>query len=335
MYTIKQIADEINQLKPDFTEFKKYLQSQKQKDIKIDIDNTTNIFVKLFKAQLVLVMNKTHARRYYLDTDEYKKLLFINVPEAGITSGINSYNNSTYYSTPMSYCIKDKFQSEQISYYVIDIQNYLPKYLWDKVRTKTVQTFKELKPDQFSLITFKNYLAGLKKEIPSSTALNYLTQIQNFDQQIKEMYIEVLVNHIKQTSWDFQTRVEQITGKSYSKHKQKFMGLCRYHIKGLVRKLQIPTSYSVLDTLDSSYKPFITGIKRKPTTELNELSALVNTVIILKCAVKQTPNEVYSYFIEEITEHLKHQDYKEPLANYMNNLIKYKESTEEFINEFI
>lgn len=328
MYTIKQIADEINKLKPDFTEFKKYLQSQKQKDIKIDIDN---IFVKLFKSQLVLVMKQTHAR-YYIDTDEYKKLLFTNVPEAGIIVGVSSYN-LTYYSTPMSYCIKDKFQSEQIAYYITDIQKYLPKYLWDKI--KPTQTFKELKPDQFSLVTFKNYLAGLKKEIPSSTALNYLTQIQSFDQQIKEMYIEALVNHIKQTSWDFQTRVEQITGKSNSEFKQKFMGLSRYGIKGLVRKLKIPTSYSVLDTLDSSYKPFVTGIKRKPTTELNELSALVNTVIVLKCAVKQTPNEVYSYFIEEITEHLKHQGYKEPLANYMNNLIKYKESTEEFINEFI
>lgn len=335
MYTIKQIADEINQLKPDFTEFKQYLQLQKQKDIEIDIDNTTNIFVKLFKVQLVLIMDKTHARSC-INTEEYKKLLFSNVPEAGIISRINNYNNnSIYYNIPRSYYIKDKFQSEQIAYYVTDIQNYLPKYLWDKVRTKTTQTFKELKPDQFSLITFKNYLVSLKKEISSSTALNYLTQIQKFDQQIKEMYIEVLVNHIKQTSWDFQTRVEQITGKSYSKHKQKFMGLCRYHIKGLVRQLQIPTTYSVLDTLDSSYKPFVTGIKRKPTTELNELSALVNTIIVLKCAVKQTPNEVYSYFIEEITEHLKHQDYKEPLANYMNNLIKYKESTEEFINEFI
>ena len=107
MYTIKQIADEINKLKPDFTEFKKYLQLQKQKDIKIDIDNTTNIFVKLFKAQLVLIMNKTHAR-YYTDTEEYEKLLFINVPEAGIKSGIYSY------SIPSSYYIKDKFQSDQI-----------------------------------------------------------------------------------------------------------------------------------------------------------------------------------------------------------------------------
>lgn len=334
MYTIKQIADEINQLKPDFTNFKQYLQTDNQILLAEDINSTENIFEKLFKIQLVAIFSKTHAR-VYSAKEEWIELLHNNVSDCKITVH-NYYNSSeTYYNTPSSYIVRDSFSNDTIAAYVLDIKEYIPKYLWDKIRTKTVQTFKELKPDQFSLITFKNYLASLKKEIPSSTALNYLTQIQNFEQQIKEMYIEVLVNHIKQTSWDFQTRVEQITGKSSSKVKQKFMGLCRYHIKGLIRKLQIPTSYSVLDTLDSSYKPFVTGIKRKPTTELNELSALVNTVIVLKCAVKQTPNEIYSYFIEEITEHLKHQDYKEPLANYMNNLIKYKKSTEEFINEFI
>lgn len=334
MYTIRQIADEINKLKPDFTNFKQYLQTDNQILLTEDINNTKNIFEKLFKIQLVTIFSKNHARRYSVKK-EWIELLYNNVSDCKIT--LHNYHNSseTYYNVPSSYIVRDSFSNDTIAAYVLDIKEYIPKYLWDKIRTKTVQTFKELKPDQFSLVTFKNYLAGLKKEIPSSTALNYLTQIQSFDQQIKEMYIEVLVNHIKQTSWNFQTKIEQITGKSYNKHKQKFMGLCRYHIKGLVGKLQIPTSYSVLDTLDSSYKPFVTGIKRKPTTELNELSALVNTVIVLKCAVKQTPNEVYSYFIEEITEHLKHQDYKYPLANYMNNLIKYKESTEEFINEFI
>lgn len=335
MYTIKQIADEINQLKPDFTEFKKYLQSQKQKDIKIDIDNTTNIFVKLFKAQLVLVMNQTHAR-YYIDTYEYKKLLFINVPEAGITSGISSYNNSTYYNTPSSYYIKDKFQSDQIAYYVMDIQNYLPKYLWDKVRTKTIQTFKELKPDQFSLTTFKNYLTGLKKELPSTQAIEYLHQIKSFESDIKQQYVELLNDHLTQLSIKFQdTLVEILPTISFNQGLVKFMSLNRWYIKNLVREHKLLVPESVLNTLDSSYKPFITGIKRKPTTDLHELSALVGTLLVLKIAIDKCPNEVNSYFIEQITEHLKQPDYKVPLEEYTYTLNLTKLSIEETINGFI
>lgn len=334
MYTVEQIANEINKLKPDFTEFKKYLQLQEQKNIQNDIDNTGNIFVKLFKAQLLLVMNKTHAR-YYIDANEYQKLLFTHVSDSGILSGRN-YNNSVYYYIPHSYYIKDKFQLDQIAYYVTDIQNYLPKYLWDKVRSKTIQEFKTLQPDGFALITFKNYLAGLKKELSSTQAIEYLHQIKSFDPNIKQQYIEVLSDHLTQPSIKFQdTLVGILPSINYNKGLVKFMSLNRWYIKDVVREYKLLVPESVLDSLDSSYKPFITGIKRKPSTDIHDLSALVGTLLILRVAVSKYPNEINSYFIEQITEHLKHPDYKVPLEEYIKTLELTKLSIEETINGFI
>ena len=41
-------------------------------------------------------------------------------------------------------------------------------------------------------------------------------------------------------------------------------------------------SFMPVHSEDSSYKPFITGLKRKPTTDMNQFTALVGTLLVLK-----------------------------------------------------
>lgn len=334
MYTISQIANEINNIKPDFTEFKQILSRIDVLALSTDIDNTSNIFSKLFKCQLILSMSRSHSRSY-IDTRKYAQLLFENVSDCNITLQTRSYNNSTYLHTPNSYRVIDSFSSDQIASYIKDVQKYLPKFLWDKVRTKATQEFKTVQPDLFSLHVFKNYLAGLKKEIPSTQAIKYLGQIAMFELDIKQQYIEVIANHLSQPSLAFQDKLSTIIPKIVETHKCKFMYLDRYHIKWLTREHKLIAPESVMDSSDSSYKPFITGIKRKPTIDLHDFTALIGTLIILRAVVKKQPNEVYSYFIEEITEHLKHPDYSDVKKDYMTTLQQTKDSIEETINGFI
>lgn len=338
MYTINQIADEINKLKPDFKEFKKLLNNQEFTKVKEDIDLTSNMSEKLFKAELVIMFYKTHNRLYYTgDSSFFYELVYKNVVgSGGITHKKNSWNDSYYYSIPIDYFIVDTLSLNTISAYVADIQNYLPAYLWNKIRTKAKQNFKELKPDLFALTTFKNYLAGLKKELPSTQAIEYLRQIRSFEPTIKQQYIEVLVDHLKQPSIAFQNYLaEFIPLVRKVNSNEKFVYINRGTIRNLANQYNLFVPYSVLDALDSSYKPFITNVPRKPTIEQNELSSLIGAILVLKTVAKLEQKDCYNDFAEHIVQHLKHPDYAKPLQEYVSTLQHTKTQIEEILNGFI
>ena len=108
----------------------------------------------------------------------------------------------------------------------------------------------------------------------------------------------------------------------------------RIDIKNLVEAHSLLVPQSVMDSLDSYYKPFITGVKRKPTTDLNQFTSLVGTLIVLKASVKQTTElvEVYTYFIEELEKHLKDPAYDEVKAEYFETLKNTRDSIDEVLN---
>lgn len=336
LYTATEVAEQINATKPDFKHFKELFALNDEAKIKEDFENTNCVFQKILKAQIICCYSQTHPR-FWINIDSYKDFLFSNTKDMGVIKGINSYNKTEYIDMNGTYFIYESFSpSTQVAGNLVDVQNYLPKYLWNKVRTKTQVEYKQLKPDLFSLTTFKNYLEGLKKELHSTQAIKYLHQIESFESGIKQQYVELLNDHLIQPSIKFQdTLVEILPTRGFNQGLVKFMSLNRWYIKKLVREHKLLVPESVLDTLDSSYKPFITGIKRKPTTDIHELSALVGTLLVLKIAINKCPNEINSYFIEQITEHLKHPDYKIPLEEYIYTLNLTKLSIEETINEFI
>lgn len=339
LYTVTEVAEQINATKPDFKRFKELFTLDDPSQIKSDFDNTECVFQKILKAQIICCYNQTHSR-FWANVDFYKDFLFSNTKDTGLSKG-RPYGSREYINLDSSYYIQDSFNpSTQVAGNLTDVQNYIPKYLWNKVRTKSQVDYKQLKPDEFSLATFKNYLNGLKKEIPSSQAINYLEQLNRFPLDIKQQYIEVLVEHLSQPSWEFQ---EHISGYSlnlahyaYNSELSKFkhIGLTRYHIKNLVHVYSILVPQSVMDSQDSAYKPFVTGIKRKPTADMNQFTALVGTLIVLKTVLKQNPEiaEIYAYFIEEIEKHLKDPAYDSIKAEYFETLKNNRNSIEEILN---
>ena len=343
LYTATEVAEQINATKPDFKYFKELFTINDVNKFIEDFDNTSCIFQKILKAQIICCYRTTHAR-FWIAIEKYKEFLFDNTKDMGVSKSTRSYDKTEYIGLNHTYFINSSFDSStQVAGNLVDIQNYIPKYLWNKVRTKSQIEYKQLKPDVFSLTTFKNYLEGLEKEIPSSQAVRYIAQITNFPLDIKQQYIEVLVNHLSQPSWEFQ---EYLSGYSTNINqyanteglpKVKYISLSRYYIKNLVESDYLLVPQSVMDGLDSCYKPFITGIKRKPTTDLKQFSALVGTLIVLKAAVKQTTElvEVYTYFIEELEKHLKDPAYDEVKAEYFETLKNTRNSIEEVLNGFI
>ena len=117
--------------------------------------------------------------------------------------------------------------------------------------------------------------------------------------------------------------------------KTKYIYLHRYSIKGLASKSQILVNESVLDSSDSQYKPYITNIKRKPTTDIREFTALVGTLLIFKASIKSNPNEGQQYFAECLMEHLKDPGYEQVRTEYLETLKNTKESIEEILNGLI
>ena len=340
LYTATEVAEQINATKPDFKYFKELFTIDDVNKFKEDFDNTYCIFQKILKAQIICCYRQTHAR-FWINIDSYKDFLFSNTKDMGVLKRIRSYDKVEYIDLNSTYFINNSFDSAtQVAGNLVDVQNYIPKYLWNKVRTKSQVEYKQLKPDAFSLTTFKSYLEGLKKEIPSSQAVRYLAQITNFQLDIKQQYIEVLVNHLSQPSLEFQ---EYLSGYSTNLNqyantkglpKVKYISLSRYYIKNLVESNSMLVPQSVVDSLDSCYKPFVTGVKRKPTTDLNQFTALVGTLIVLKAAVKQNTNmtEIYVYFIEEIEKHLKDPAYNEVKAEYFETLKNTRNSIDEVLN---
>ena len=67
---------------------------------------------------------------------------------------------------------------------------------------------------------------------------------------------------------------------------------------------------------------------------MNQFTALVGTLIVLKTVVKQNTNmtEIYAYFIEEIEKHLKDPAYDDIKAKYFETLKNNRNSIDEVLN---
>lgn len=341
MYTTQQVADYINTNKPDFKEFKELFNPSSMKFYKIknNIDLTKSMEEKLFKTQILTCFYKTH-NNYWLSGEVESflgKTLYDNLKDSKVLAKTGTYAG---YSFDSSYYVQDglEINNNLILAHVIDIQNYIPKYLWNKVRIKTTSTdVKKLNPDEFSLITFKNYLGSLKKELPSIRAIDYIKQISKFaDITIREKFIDVLLEHLTQPSIEFQKELSSIVNSTYNLTKKtKYISLNRYYVRNLALTSQILVNESVLDSSDSQYKPYITNVKRKPTTDIREFTALVGTLLIFKASIKSNPNEGNQYFAECLMEHLKEPGYEQVRKEYTQTLKNIKEVIEEILNGFI
>lgn len=310
MYTIQQVAHEIEQLRPDLTEFLAQLTVNSSFDIRAEIVNEPNLYIKLLKAELYIMYNNTHSSRSYYGARTLEQLLTDNISNHWVGQQ-NIYRNT------FRYIIKDSFDSSyHILAHIKDPKPYLPKYLWDKVRTVkrlNKEPVKQLQPDAMSLHVFKTYLQN-RKDLTSVEATFYLLQLKDtsFD-YIREDFMNVIFSKCPKPSIDLQKQFAGTIWNSKlfvlpdqnSSTPHKYMTLSRQHVKNLANKLNVPITTSVYDTLDSAYKPFITGLYRTPDTNISELSYLFSTLILFQISVLKEPNPVYSYFIECLTKHLQ------------------------------
>ena len=341
MYTTQQVADYINTNKPDFKDFKALFDPSSMDFYKLkdNIDLTKSMEEKLFKTQILACFYKTH-NHYWLSGEAevfLGKTLHDNLTGSKVLARTGTYAG---YSFDSIYYVQEglEINNNLILAHVLDIQNYIPKYLWNKVRTKTTVTdIKQLEPNEFSLTTFKNYLSSLKKELSSTRAIEYIKQIGKFnDMNIREKFIEVLNDHLTQPSIELQKELSSRVNSTYNLTKKtKYISLNRHSIKGLASKSQILVNESVLDNSDSQYKPYITNIKRKPTTDIREFTALLGTLLIFKTSIKSNPNEGQQYFAECLMEHLKEPGYEKVRTEYLETLKNTKETIEEILNGFI
>ena len=341
MYTTQQVADYINTNKPDFKEFKELFNASSREFYKIkdNIDLTKSMEEKLFKTQILACFYKTH-NNYWLSGEAelfLGKTLYDNLKDSKVLIRTGIYGG---YNFDYTYYVQEglEINNNLILAHVLDIQNYLPKYLWNKVRIKaTITDIKKLEPNEFSLTTFKIYLQNLKKKLSSTRAIEYIKQIGKFnDIDIKEKFIEVLNEHLTQPSIELQKELNSIVNSTYNLTKKtKYISLNRYSIKDLASKSQILVNESVLDNSDYQYKPYITNVKRKPTTDIREFTALVGTLLVFKTSIKSNPNEGHQYFAECLMEHLKDPGYEQVRTEYIQTLKNTKESIEEILNGFI
>jgi len=306
MYTIQQVAHEIEQIKPNFTEFLEALVNKSSEEFENSIWNEPNIFIKLLKAELGVMYFKTHTRRWCNTADLYNVLKDnLSIP--------GGYSYSSY----SNYVIKNSFDSSyHILAHIEDPKPYLPKYLWDKVRTVrrlNKEPIKQLQPDAMSLHVFKTYLQN-RKNLTSAEATLYLEQLKDFSfDSIREDFMDVIFSKCPKPSIELQKNFAgQIWNNKVfvlptqnSPTLYKYMTLSRNHVRNLANKLKVPITTAIYDTLDSSYKPFITGLYRTPDTKTHELSYLFSALVLFQSSVLQEPNPVYSYFIECLTKHLQ------------------------------
>ena len=261
MYTIQQVAHEIEQLKPNLTEFLAKLTSNSSSDIKVEIVNEPNLFIKLLKVELYIMYHNTHSNRHYYGAGALEQILNDNVSNHGIGQ------QGTYRNT-FKYIVSDSFDTTcHILAHIKDPKPYLPKYLWDKVRTvKSLnkEPVKQLQPDAMSLHVFKAYLQN-RKNLTSVEAIFYLEQLKDlsFD-LIREDFMDAIFSKCPKPSIDLQKNLAgQIWNSKLfmlpdqnSSTLHKYMALSRHHVKNLANKLDVPITTSVYDTLDSCLQAF-------------------------------------------------------------------------------
>lgn len=310
MYTIEEVAAAIEQLKPDFNEFLTALQYGPESKLHSDIANTSDIFSKCLKIEIVIMFQTTHNRSRLWGIRKFFTPIYVDtISNNGVLQ--------RYYNRYDEYYIDTEFRKDcHILAHISNPRPYLPKYLWDKVKLKKqlqVAPIKQLQPDEMSLKIFESYLKTLKKPLTSIDARNYLKQLKSASfASIQEKFINLIFEYCHKPSLELQKDLSlhqhssgiPVLPNQTSTVVHKHMTLSRSAVKSLAYSLQIPIAYSMHDSLDSTYKPFITNLYRTPEKDLAQLSYLFSVLIIFKTSVAKEPNPVYEHFIIHLEKYL-------------------------------
>lgn len=337
MKTLQETAQYIQTLNPNLSTFLSLLERNKQSELKADIESTTDVYVRAFKSEIALTHIQTHNSLWFftLDRDFLFDCILPHVKAAGLPHAAPSRITHSVANRYDVYSGEFK-DTVHILSHITTYKPFVTKYLWNKTRVKQSSslTNKKLTDDDFSLMAFKIYLSKLPKGISSIQAKEYFNKISSFELERKEEFIELIMSHCHKPSIELQKNgpfKRSSTNKIY-----KHMSMNRWDLMHIAHKYAVPVPFSILDESNSTYKPFVTNCPRTPTTELNELSALVYSAILFNMSANDPskPNKVHQYFADCIADHLKLPEYKEPLQKYISNIKLSISSLTQFIDTF-
>lgn len=315
--TLQDIAQQIETIQPDLKEFFEYLHNDSPKSF-ASVINEPNTYVQLLKAELYMMYFLTHNQRWadYQNRDRVQNILAKHlsiIPTA-------STNNRSYGSI---YSLAYDPKLDQSAFIVANLtepKKYLPQYLKKRFFPAISNVvLKQPKDDVFSFNIFKKYIESLPKGVSSIQTEGYIDKVLNFN-NTKEQYIELVLDNCKNPSIKLQKKLHGYLQTTDHSKANKYMYLCRWRIMSIAKALQVPVSEAIFDQRDSDYKPFITNLSRIPTTDLNQFTALADTILILQTSIAREPNEVFSHFVEALIEHLSDPAYKANWTEYLTNL---------------
>lgn len=319
MYTPEQVAQQINATKPDFTEFIDLINKGNSEDLKSHIANTTDIFAKLFKAEIVLMYYQSHPNRYLRNNTEssINDLLAVKLNSRATLSKSVSiwriYTVNTFKQDPTPFILN----------FVISTKPYLPNYLYRKLNPPTsTATIKQLRDDAFTLAVFKANLASKPNSISSVQAEAYINSISRFE-LTKHEYMQLILDNCPKPSLKLQSLLEGILPDQCGlDNPTKYMELRKYNLRWDNKSHnRIIAGSHIFNTRDSEYKPFITNLPRTPTPDKQQTEYLIDALTKLQVDYLIAPETTTQVFIESLAEHLNLPEYKDVIKD---NLERYE-----------
>ena len=332
MYTPEQVAQQINATKPDFTQFIEIFNKDVIPVIVSHINNTTDIFAKLFKAELALMYSQTHPQRYFgSDNERNIHEILVNhlttrqpVPNnRGIWGEYNLYKFSR---TPDLFILN----------FIESTKPYLPSYLYKKLNPSTsTVAIKQLKDDTFTLGVFRSFVNNKPNSISSVQAEAYIRSINHFE-STKYDYLELILDNCPKPSLKLQSLLEiKLPNQCELDNPTKYMTLRKYQLQWDQQPYKrVISGTHIFNTRDSEYKPFITNLPRTPTPDAQQTEYLIDALTKLQVDNLICHEATTQVFIQSLAEHLNLPEYKDIIKDNLDRFKLQIKAYEAVINLF-
>ena len=329
MHTPEQVAQQINATKPDFTEFIELLNKDLATAILPNINGTTDIFAKLFKAEIALMYYQAHSQRY-LGSDKQQAIHGIHVNHLTTRPAVqriwDEYSLNKFKRTPDNFILN----------FVDSTKPYLPSYLYKKLNPSTsTVAIKQLKDDTFTLGIFRANLANKPNSISSIQAEAYLDSISRFE-STKHEYMQLILDNCPKPSLKLQSLLEgKLPNQCELDNPTKYMTLRKYQLLWDNKQYnRLLSGTHIFNTRDSEYKPFITNLPRTPTTDAQQTEYLIDALTKLQVDELISSNATTQVFIKSLAEHLNLPEYKDVIKDNLERFKLQIKAYEAVINLF-
>jgi len=324
MQTIKQIAEEIDKLNPDLTDFYADLANLGKRPtalIKSLIEQPYTI-LNHFKIELALILVSTHSKMYLCsETAGYFKQwaesnslsMYKFTPAAGIYDrtvqdirNIFYFKNYTDTQKELLILLNTTNPRKYMNIYMKNIAKTTP-------RVSTV-IHKQIEPNEMSLAIFTNWINGLKS-INSVQAIGFLKQSKSFTQPFKSKFLDAVMTKCSKPSLVLQRFIEEF----YSLD-DKYSNIRRYMIRSKIDVNNLLAFPSMYNQTDSAFRPFVTNIALSPTQDTNEFTSVISIALVLLQNPQGYDKPFIDNMINGVIQYVQLEDHTKLLNETKQNL---------------